>query len=538
MRSDSASPSANAEMAAAVISAAIESGVGEWVIGAGARNLPLIESLMAMPEWQRGRVWNFFEERSAAFFALGRMKAGNRRVAVVTTSGTAAAELLPATIEAHYSGHDLLLITADRPAEFRGTGAPQAIEQTQLLSPYVSRTVDWATPEDRATVADSVPRSAPEHWNVCFAEPRSDDGVVEVAVGVSDFAIGKRSTDARPGEIAHVEAFCSSRHDGNLVVLLGELSEAESQAIEAGLADLGAPIWAEAISGLRESQKLRQLMITNGEIQIAALNPTRVLHIGGVPSCRFWRDLETQPEIEVMSLTRTGFSGLARNSEVVRSVKLSCEQREPGAYANRGVPLDEMLERFPTSEPALFRRLSERIASDALIFLGNSLPIREWNLAASLATPHPHCFASRGANGIDGQISTFLGLSADAEDPRADAWGIFGDLTTLYDLSGPFVLAQLPSATKRRIVVINNGGGRIFDRLPAVQAGSVEQQEVIRNSNSHDFQHWAAMWGMGYACWSADGDWVEPAGVAIVIEIRPDETQTAEFWNAWEKESR
>ncbi len=538
MKDDATPASANAKLAAAVISAAIEDGVNEWVVGAGARNLPLIESLMAMPEERRGRVWNFFEERSAAFFALGRMKQGRRRVAVVTTSGTAAAELLPATIEAHYSGYELLLITADRPAEFRGTGAPQAIEQTGLLAPYVSRTLDWATAGDRSSVADRVVSGAPQHWNVCFAEPRPDDGIVEVAGSVSNGTIAEHLTDAAPEEMARIEAFCCDQSAGGLVVLLGELSTGERESVETGLANLGAPIWAEATSGLREAEKLRHLIITDGESAVAALDPARVLRIGGVPSCRFWRDLETRREIEVMSLTRTGFSGLARESAVLRSVRLPRDWREPVSL-ERGasVSLDPMLARFPASEPALMRRLSERIASDSLIFLGNSLPIREWNLAASFASPHPHCFASRGANGIDGQVSTFLGLSADATDEPAQAWGIFGDLTALYDLSAPWVLPQLPSTTKRRIVVINNGGGRIFDRLPAVRAGGVEQTEIIRNSHAHDFQHWAAMWGMGYVCWQGDGEWIEPDGGAVVIEIRPDEAQTAEFWNAREQQS-
>jgi len=529
-----APPSANAELAAAVISAAIDSGVSEWVIGAGARNLPLIESLMAIPESRRGRVWNFFEERSASFFALGRMKGGNRRVAVLTTSGTAAAELLPATIEAHYSGHSLLLITADRPAVFRGTGAPQAIEQTGLFTPYVVRTVDWKSADDRASVVARVQRCEPEHWNVCFAEPQPDDGGVELAVSASTLTSCECSVEDAPVDIAKVEAFCSNQIAGNLIVLLGELSKVESQSIESDLANLGAPIWAEAVSGLRESKKLRHLILTGGETQITTLKPGRVLRIGGVPSCRFWRDLETRPDIEVMSLTRTGFPGLARDSEVVGRIGLNGNTQGEAKAPPGEALVDEKLDRFPASEPAMVRRLSERIATDALVFLGNSLPIREWNLAASFASPHPHCFANRGANGIDGQVSTFLGMCADSGNNYADAWGIFGDLTALYDLSAPFVLAQLPSGAKRRIVVINNGGGRIFDRLPAVQSGTAEQTNVVRNAHSLGFGHWAAMWDMGYACWQAEGEWDEPEGNAVVIEIQPAETQTSEFWDAWE----
>ena len=116
-------PSENARLAAAVIEAAICSGVGEWVLCSGARNLPLVEALMAMPENRRGKVWNFFEERSAAFYALGRSRVTGIPTAVLTTSGTAAAELLPAVIEAHYSGIAMILITADRPPKYRDSGS-------------------------------------------------------------------------------------------------------------------------------------------------------------------------------------------------------------------------------------------------------------------------------------------------------------------------------------------------------------------------------------------------------------------------------
>jgi len=531
MKDDEASPSANAELAAAVITAAIESGVDEWVVCAGARNLPLIVSLMAMPEKQRGRVWNNFEERSAAFFALGRMKAGAERVAVLTTSGTAAAELLPATIEAHYSGHSLLLITADRPAAFRGTGAPQAIEQMDLLIPYVSRTIDLASVSDTDQFVGWVSASLPEHWNACFEEPRPDDGVVELAAAVCDVAFARDEADEVTDESAKVAAFCSNHDAGRLVVLLGDLLKTERATVETDLVNLGAPIWAEASSGLRESEKLRHLMIANGESQIGKLRPGRVLRIGGVPSCRFWRDLEYHREVKVLSLSRTRFSGLARDSEVLGLARLQAGNGESRSPISDAACLDKWLEAFPSSEPALFRRLSEKIDPADLVYLGNSLPIREWNLAASFSVTHCHCYASRGANGIDGQISTFLGLSADKR--HVSAWGIFGDLTTLYDLSAPFVLAQLPLGTTRRIVVVNNGGGRIFDRLSAVQSGSGEQTDVIRNFHTLDFRHWAAMWGMPYACWQADGDWTEPDGDAAVIEIRPDQAQTSEFWNAW-----
>ena len=125
----------NIAKARAVIEEARAAGVREFCVCSGSRNAPLLAVLSKSDL----KLWTFVDERSAAFFALGRMKLTGAPVAVVTTSGTAAAELLPALVEAHYSGLPLFVITADRPARFRGTGAPQAIEQLDLFGVYGAR---------------------------------------------------------------------------------------------------------------------------------------------------------------------------------------------------------------------------------------------------------------------------------------------------------------------------------------------------------------------------------------------------------------
>jgi 2-succinyl-5-enolpyruvyl-6-hydroxy-3-cyclohexene-1-carboxylate synthase len=131
-------------------------GVTDFCVCGGSRNAPLLAVVS-------GNVYTFVDERSAAFFALGRIKRDDRPVAVITTSGTAAAELLPATIEAYYSGAPLVLITADRPARFRGTAAPQSIEQVGLFGVYA------------ATDFDRWNRRTPLHINVEFDEPLIDE---------------------------------------------------------------------------------------------------------------------------------------------------------------------------------------------------------------------------------------------------------------------------------------------------------------------------------------------------------------------------
>ncbi len=150
----------NIAVARAVIERVRRAGAIDFCVCGGSRNAPLVAVLGSMPEV---RLISFFDEHSAAFFALGRVKRDGRPVAVVTTSGTAAAELLPATIEAYYSGVPLVLITADRPARFRGTGAPQAIEQCGLFGVYAATEIEQWTGR------------VPLHINVEFDEPLIDE---------------------------------------------------------------------------------------------------------------------------------------------------------------------------------------------------------------------------------------------------------------------------------------------------------------------------------------------------------------------------
>jgi 2-succinyl-5-enolpyruvyl-6-hydroxy-3-cyclohexene-1-carboxylate synthase len=141
----------NLAAARALIDELRAAGVDDFCVCGGSRNAPLIAAIAATDV----KTWSFVDERSAAFFALGRSKLTGRATAVVTTSGTAAAELLPAAIEAHYSGTPLILITADRPARYRGTGAPQAIEQQGLFGIYATGSV--------------------RHINIEFDEPLIDE---------------------------------------------------------------------------------------------------------------------------------------------------------------------------------------------------------------------------------------------------------------------------------------------------------------------------------------------------------------------------
>lgn len=482
------------------------------------------------------RVWHHFEERSAGFFALGRTMATTAPCAVVTTSGTAVAELLPAVIEAHYQGRALVVISADRPASFRGSGAPQAIEQAGIFGAFVTgcEDLEW---KDTMTLLVGWNGQSPWHLNVCIDEGELAAGGEEqirlAKVRIPEISDQVATIDVRPALKAIAGAW------RGLVVMLGGLEPEDREEVWHFLRDLGVPVLADSTSGLREV--LGKLVLHDGDRILKRKPPAHVLRIGEVPVGRFWRDLEELPEVEVVSLSRTGFSGLARPSSVItgditrliRALGGVEHQGDSQDYVkicqSSGGKISELLESFPESEPGMVRTLSVMATMGNSLYLGNSLPVREWNDFSQREVPYERVWANRGANGIDGQISTWLGATVDEEN----AWGVFGDLTTLYDLSAPALLNQ-SECRGRMLVVINNGGGKIFERLPMVRNLDRPTSRAVVNAHTHGFADWARMWNMDYVKVTGMEDFdVEPGDRTTVVEMIPDAAQTEAFWESW-----
>jgi 2-succinyl-5-enolpyruvyl-6-hydroxy-3-cyclohexene-1-carboxylate synthase len=509
--------------AADLVTALAEAGVATWCVCPGGRNAPLVVVL----ERARGiTTLAFHDERSAAFFAVGRARATGAPAAVVTTSGTAAAELLPAAVEAYYAGVPLVLVTADRPPHYRGTGSPQTIDQVDLFGDHAPTVFDGAADGDRLDLSEWDGRQ-PIHVNICFDEP-----LAAGAPPTLDLALGTPTYRARTVDPAPLLAMLRTAR--RPVVLLGPLDAGDHPGVRAFLARLGAPVYAEAASGLREDPALAHLRIASGERALRSAGFDAVLRIGGVPTLRLWRDLESRlRDVPVCSVHRTPFPGLTRGTHLVA---------EPGTLLDAVTPepctdaawrdallahdharlraLDALWTAHPRAEPAMVQALSALIPPASLVYLGNSLPIREWDLAAVRAGGPWAVGVNRGANGIDGQLSTFFGMCA----PGREHWAIVGDLTALYDLGAPWVLPRLATGPIR-IVVVNNGGGQIFRRL--------FPWPELRNEHTVTFERWAAMWSLAYRRWD------EVPGHAalpdrVVIELTPDAAATDAFWQAYD----
>lgn len=517
-----------------LVGACIAAGIQEYVVCTGARNLGLVMALADYAEHGEAgdiRVFSHFEERAAGFFALGRTMQSGAPCAVVTTSGTAVAELLPAVIEAHYQKRPLLVISADRPVRFRGSGSPQVIDQVGLFGNYVEgvEDIEW---QDDITLFDGWSGLTPWQMNICLEE---DETGPDGNVRMSKMRLGELNDTRANIDMLPALGMLKDAWRG-LVVMLGGLEPDDREEVRHCLRDLGAPVLADSTSGLRET--LGSLTLVDGDRMLKENPPANILRIGEVPVGRFWRDLEDLPKVNVVSISRTGYAGLARESSVIHGDVSRC-MRALGEVTRAGDSMDylktskrkngrvsELLESLPESEPGMVRTLSIMATVGRSLYLGNSLPIREWNDFAQRDVPYELVRANRGANGIDGQISTWLGATADDED----AWAVFGDLTAMYDLSAPALLGQV-QCRGRMLVVINNGGGKIFGRLPAVGQLNETAAGLITNHHSHSFEHWAAMWGMNYV--RVDGieafDF-DPGEKTTVVEVVPDSRQTELFW--------
>ncbi len=509
----------------------LQAGVSEFVVCGGARNAVILEHLARLEADGRIRVWSHFEERSAGFFALGRTMETARPCAVVTTSGTAVAELLPAVIEAHYQARPLVALTADRPAAARGSGSPQTIIQPGIFGAYA------------ATEAATWNGRGPLHLNVELPEEIHIPAPVENLPFPADF----EPTWEKPN-VAELARWLRDPGVRGMTVIIGGLEPSEREEVWHFCRALDVPVIAEATSGLREA--LAALHLPDGDRLLRAKPPSKVLRLGDCPSGRFWRDLESMHGIDVRSITRNGLHGLVTGQSSpchvitgpVDRVIRALGQVEPiGDFGDHLVNsgrdaarIDELLEAHPDSEPALIRAISRYAVLSGPVFLGNSLPIREWNLFAQWDRPCTEVRANRGANGIDGQLSTWLGATAEI----SGAWTVAGDLTALYDSAAASMLGQVETCG-RVLVVINNQGGRIFERLPRLDSMSERAREWLVHPQQADFAAYASLWHMRHhrIATPDDLDAYDPetnGNGATLLEVTPSAKDTAAFWRAWD----
>ena len=496
--------------AQAVVDGLASAGVAHVVIAPGSRSTPLAAAILADSRLHANSV---IDERAAAFFALGIARASGRPAAAVCTSGSAGAHFLPAVLEAEASFTPLILLTADRPWELQHCGAAQTVDQLALFGGHVRFFAALGTPEDddaciaaarrvavQAVVASSFPTPGAVHLNVPFCPPlepdSSSDDICAAEVSGRDAQVSVApwafTPVTMPSEeaIAALAAACRAARRG-LVVAGPAPATAAPRLREAAArfcAATGFPLLAEVTSQLgcplRGVATLPGFDVVLGHPATrAGLRPDLVISLGAAPVSRqFGAALETWDQPPHWVIAAHGWND---PHATARDLILAAPAAVLAAVAERidRSPVDSAWASWVfavstaarsglaaavggrvLTEVAVANTVRRHVGAAATLVVGNSLPVRDLDLGAeAMAAVVIH---QRGAAGIDGLVAGACGVAEVAVGPVVV---LVGDVSLSHDLTSLALAAQAPAPLA--IVVLDNGGGRIFDLLPVASAG-------------------------------------------------------------------
>ena len=447
-------------LARVVVRQLIEAGITNAVISPGSRNAPISLAMYAASEKGLLKLHIRIDERSAAYFALGLAKASSRPVPIVCTSGTAVANYHPAVLEAHHSNVPLLVLTADRPAILRRTGANQTTEQARIFGNAVRYFADVSGGVFPLELPlDSLHRG-PVHLNLQFEEPLLPD---EDSNWLNEIKVAPRVKPA--GKSAGTLKVNTTR--GILIIGhdRGGLTVAEVSKIAS---DLEWPVISEDPLSFPEAISHAALFLASPAIR-KNLVPETVVVIGRTTLSRPINALIASAKTQIVIDPRMATVDTYRvaDQRFIAAPKVVSKPADPDWHEQwrklslRTAKLVSEISNW--SESALARELAVELSG--AVFIASSRPIRDLE---SFATPRTgiETFANRGLAGIDGNISTALGIAT----ARPSATAIIGDLAFLHDLTG---LVGNTSANLR-IIAINNDGGGIFSTLPQANVAGFE----------------------------------------------------------------
>ena len=443
----------------------ISSGITDVVMSPGSRNAPLSIALYVAQTHGLINLHVRIDERSAGFFALGIAKASCKPVALLCTSGTAVANYLPAVLEAHHSQVPLLVMTADRPARLRQTGANQTTMQAGIFGQAVSLACDVSEIDFDFTDVFSTLTHGPVHLNVQFDEPLLPDDE-------SDWLKGVTPGSYKAGKPRGQEELEITESRG-LIVVGHDRGTFNCADISAFAREIGWPVIAEDPLSFPESIAHASLFLTSQVIR-TQLKPETVIVIGRTTLSRSvnalikssGREIVIDSRISSVDVKRSADQLFAAIPHLIKSAEADSEWDKQ--WRNYSDATNQLFSTLPQwCEANIAREVSALIPDSASLFISSSRPIRDIEGFASSRTGL-NTFANRGLAGIDGNISTALGIASQYET----SFAIVGDLSFLHDM-GALVSTE---KINLRLLVINNDGGGIFSTLPQ---NSVEGFETI-----------------------------------------------------------
>ncbi|MEU4833559.1 2-succinyl-5-enolpyruvyl-6-hydroxy-3-cyclohexene-1-carboxylic-acid synthase [Streptosporangium sp. NPDC023615] len=484
-------------------------GLADVVLAPGSRSTPLA---LAVHADSRIRLHVRIDERSASFLAVGLARRGGRPVALICTSGTAAANFHPAVVEAHESGVPLLVLTADRPPELRDTGASQTVDQVKMYGTAVRWFAEVGVPEERpgqvaywrSLACRAYQRAlgphdpGPVHLNVAFREPLIPDGDASWCEPLEGGAGGPwvRARTAAPATALHLPP----TRRGVLVVGDGATGTRRYVAA-AGMA--GWPVLSEPSGNARYGDHaVSAYHFLLGTPEFADAHRPDVVVTLGRPSLSrpLLNWLKHAGEHIVVAGDMTRWPDPTRSAtQVAQMVEIPVAAGDDAwlhswrraETAARGA-IDELMDGSGLSEPRLARDLAGTLPNGSLLFSGSSMPIRDLDQAMR-PRRGLRILANRGAAGIDGVVSSAMGAALAHTGP---SYALMGDLTFLHDQNG-LLLGPREPRPDLCVVVVNNDGGGIFSLLP--QAALRDPFErVFGTAHGVDLGHVAAATGTPY----------------------------------------
>ncbi|MCS6244690.1 MAG: 2-succinyl-5-enolpyruvyl-6-hydroxy-3-cyclohexene-1-carboxylic-acid synthase [Opitutus sp.] len=500
----------------------VRGGVAQAVVSPGSRSTPLTMALVRHPAIEAVPV---LDERSAAFFALGLAKQSQRPVVLVCTSGSAGAHYLPAIIEAQESAIPLIVITADRPPELRDCASGQTIDQQKLFGGFVGFYHELAVPETnlellrylRQTLVHAVERAlavGPVHLNAPFRDPLApiEDDSAKGLVGAQDwdrfFALPHLATE--PALLGNSLAMPPPQAQ-RVVVIAG--NDWPHDHIVRWAAARDWPVLADVLSParLRHGGGTGVVVAAYDAIlrdprAVQALQPDVVFVLGEIPTSKSLRAWLGAVDAQVVQVTqkagnRDGVHGRTLTLRLPPTALDSVAADWPAAptewaarWAQAEVAAQAVLVRcaeVPGFEGAFTRTLAETLTREQVLCVASSMPVRDLEYFAPVRTDGPRVFGNRGANGIDGTLSTALGV-AHGGSPTVL---LTGDLALLHDTNGFLVAAKLRGSLT--VVLINNQGGGIFGHLPVARFNP-PFEEFWATPQTVDFARLCAAYGVAH----------------------------------------
>jgi 2-succinyl-5-enolpyruvyl-6-hydroxy-3-cyclohexene-1-carboxylate synthase len=509
-------------------------GVEHFIVSPGARAIPFVLALNSLSkrnpiEERKPKITLLNDERAACFFAQGISKSGSLSC-LICTSGTAVANYLPGVIEAFYSNTPLIIISTDRPWELQNARANQTINQTDIFSNFISRKIELSAPEKNVyphsllTNVDTIVHyskstSSPVHINIAFRKPFYDAGFnigsdipeEELAIMTSWLDSKRPYLEIHPHQKKYsldLTLTAYPQSDRNIVFILGPMQDKELISLIAEVGDnLGIPIFADIHSNARSKTYPAVFSLFNFYIESLSTTPDEVFYFGdriisdplarflgkmNCPITQVTNHLERSDAIEnefipvkrkidlpsffndmVPTLSKSSGSFLTE----VRGKELECHKK-----------LESILPGEDSSERSLLWQLPSFIPEDTDIFLSASLIFREADCYSRNFPDGVTLYSNRGATGIDGILSSSLGVALGGQKPLLC---ILGDQATLHDLNSLALLQHIKKPVV--ILIVNNNGGAIFNLM---KNDSLE--ETLVNPHSIDFQKFSEGFKLEY----------------------------------------